>query len=44
MWYHHHDNYGTNGWGVLMLVFWLVMTVDLVLLGLWLWQKIQTKK
>jgi len=32
---------GSNG--VFILLFWLVVLVDLVLLGLWLLQKIQKK-
>lgn len=36
-----------GGWGVLgilCIVFWLVVFVDLVLLGVWLWKQIQNSK
>lgn len=36
-----------SGWGLfglLGLIFWLVVFVDFVLLGMWLWQQIQKGK
>lgn len=33
-----------SGWGVLCIVFWVVVFVDLVLLGIWLWKQIQNSK
>jgi uncharacterized membrane protein len=45
MWY--HDNQGghmSGGWGILAMILWLLVVTDLVLLGVWLWQKIQNKK
>lgn len=45
MWYHHDQgSYMSGGWGVFAMILWLLITVDLVLLGIWLWQKIQSKK
>jgi len=32
-----------SGAGLFLAIFWIVILVDLVLLGVWLWQKI-TKK
>ena len=32
-----------SGAGVLGLVFWLVILVDLILVGIWLWQHISKK-
>ena len=37
------DNNMMDGWGAFMLVAWLVVTVDLILLGVWLWKQIQKK-
>lgn len=43
-------NYGNmmgSGWGALGLVgfiFWMIIFVDSILLGIWLWQKIQKGK
>ncbi len=31
------------GFGVLGVFFWLVILIDLVLLGIWLWKQIQKK-
>jgi hypothetical protein len=38
-------NYGgmMTGWGSLGFIFSLVVLVDLVLLGLWLWKQLQKK-
>lgn len=39
--------YGTmmgSGWGALGLVFWIIIFVDAILLGVWLWQQIQKGK
>lgn len=30
----------TGGWGILL---WLIILIDLVLLGIWLWKQIQKK-
>lgn len=35
---------GGYGFGFLGTIFWLVILVDLILLGIWLWQKIQKEK
>lgn len=32
-----------SGYGVLATAFWLVILVDLILLGIWLWKQIQKK-
>lgn len=32
-----------SGFGVLATVFWLVILIDLILLGIWLWKQIQKK-
>jgi len=38
------EGYGMmGGMGVLGLLFWLVILVDLVLVGIWLWQHISRK-
>lgn len=31
----------SNGYGGFSFITWLVVTVDLVLLGIWLWQRIK---
>ena len=42
-------DYGYNGWsmmggaGLLGIITWLVIIVDLVLVGIWLWQQISKK-
>lgn len=33
-----------GGVGVLGLAFWLVLFVDAILVGIWLWQQIQKKR
>jgi len=41
-----YGNYGTGmagGVGLLMFLFWIVVLVDLVLLGMWLWKKVGKK-
>ena len=41
--------YGYNGWGMMggaglfSGITWLVIIVDLILVGIWLWQKISKK-
>lgn len=39
-------NYGSGmAWfGILGLIFWLVVLIDLILLGIWLWKLIQKGK
>lgn len=32
-----------SGFGVLAVVFWLVILIDLILLGVWLWRQIEKK-
>lgn len=35
---------GAGGWGVfafLGMLFWIVLLIDLILLGIWIWKKIQ---
>lgn len=32
-----------GGWGLWSSIFWLVILVDLVLLGVWLWKQIGKK-
>lgn len=32
-----------SGFGLLAALFWIVILVDLVLLGFWLWKQIQKK-
>lgn len=43
--YSNMMNWGTGmPWlGTLGFIFWIVVFVDLVLLGVWLWKKIQEK-
>ncbi|KKR93081.1 MAG: hypothetical protein UU73_C0001G0262 [Candidatus Daviesbacteria bacterium GW2011_GWA1_41_61] len=44
-----YGNGGMMGWGGggalfgLGLIFWLVLLIDLILLGIWLWKQIQKK-
>ncbi len=38
------SNRGMGGYGLFALLIWLVAFTDLVLLGIWLWQKIQKNK
>lgn len=42
-----YGNLGYNmmgfGFGVLATAFWLVILVDLILLGVWLWKQIQKR-
>lgn len=33
----------SSGFGVLATVFWLVIFIDLILIGIWLWKQIQKK-
>jgi hypothetical protein len=35
--------FGGDAFGVLGQIFWIVILVDLVLVGLWLWKQIQKK-
>ncbi|MBI2020653.1 sporulation protein YjcZ [Candidatus Daviesbacteria bacterium] len=34
---------GGYGFGVLSTIFWLIILIDLILLGVWLWKQIQKK-
>ena len=37
-------NYMMNsGFGILVTLFWLVILLDLILLGIWLWKQINKK-
>lgn len=42
-----YGNWGYNmmgsGFGVLATIFWLVILIDLILLGVWLWKQINKK-
>ena len=31
------------GFGLIMFIFWIVILIDLILLGVWLWKQIQKK-
>lgn len=31
------------GFGSIMFIFWIVILIDLILLGVWLWKQIQKK-
>ena len=32
---------GYGGFGIIAFIFWLVLFVDAILLGIWLWKQIQ---
>lgn len=32
-----------SGFGIIMFIFWLVILIDLILLGAWLWKQVQKK-
>ncbi len=34
---------GVGGFATLFVVFWIIVFIDLVLLGLWLWKQLQKK-
>lgn len=34
---------GWNGVGALGLIFWIILLVDAILLGMWLWKQLQKK-
>jgi len=36
-------NMMSSGFGILVIIFWLVILVDLILLGVWLWKQIQKR-
>lgn len=40
-WGYNMMNYGTLG--ILGIIFWLVILIDLILLGVWLWKQIERK-
>lgn len=40
-WGYNMMNYGTVG--ILGVIFWLVILIDLILLGIWLWKQIERK-
>lgn len=40
---YYYNDHMTGGWGVFALLLWLVLFVDLILLGIWLWQRISKK-
>ncbi len=33
----------SSGFGVLMVILWLVILIDLILLGIWLWKQINRR-
>ena len=37
---YYYTNHMTDGWTVFAFLLWAVAFVDLVLLGIWLWQRI----
>ena len=40
---YYYNDHMTGGWGVFAFLLWLVIFVDLILLGIWLWQRINKK-
>ena len=40
-----YGNFGgmMGGFGFLGVIFWIVLLIDLILLGVWLWKQIQKK-
>lgn len=38
-----YGNMMYSGFGILATIFWLVILVDLILLGIWLWKQIQKR-
>ncbi|CAN5132397.1 hypothetical protein BH11PAT1_BH11PAT1_8050 [soil metagenome] len=43
MGYGNFGNMMGGGFGFLGLIFWIVILVDLILLGMWLWKQLQKK-
>lgn len=43
MMYWNYRNMMGQETGILGFIFWLVLLVDAILLGIWLWKKIQMK-
>jgi len=43
MGYGNFENMMGGGFGFLGLIFWIVILVDLILLGMWLWKQLQKK-
>lgn len=41
--YRNWDYGMMGGWGILCFLLWLVVMVDLVLVGIWLWKTINKK-
>ena len=40
----YYGNWGMmGGWGLLGAITWLVVMVDLVLVGIWLWKQVNKK-
>ncbi len=35
---------GFGLWGIIGIIFWIILFVDAILLGLWLWKQIQKGK
>jgi hypothetical protein len=35
---------GWGGAGILGLMFWIILFIDAILLGIWLWQQIQKRQ
>lgn len=44
MGYWNGNGMGWGGLGILGLIFWIILFIDAVLLGIWLWQQIQKKR
>lgn len=40
---YYYNDHMSGGWGVLAFILWLAILVDLMLLGVWLWQHIVKK-
>lgn len=41
--YYFYNN-AMMGWGIIFAyIFWLIIMIDLILLGVWLWQRISKK-
>lgn len=43
MGYGYGNMMGYGGYAILGSLFWIVLLVDLILLGIWLWKQIQKK-
>jgi len=41
--YSNMMNWGQGGFGLLGFTFWIIILIDLILLGVWLWKQIGKK-